>query len=336
MLLLVRLKGCRGNLKQEEVGMKQTKKWLSAKSVFLALSMTGMACAQQAIQGDPGQTSGSLPSEKSPGTESSYSKEPEFTVLPDKFSVLKGTLDADSEGHYYGFTALRAQQVLASGIYPPSVQFEIHDGDKWNEVPSGVDWVLRTPKPGQDIIARFTNKKGFPKAESAQYGLHFGSFPQVTRTRLKDQPVGMARIPPDAAPLGPLSTQGISYVMLEIDMADSTGKALEGGYAQLYIDLPNSNMPKVQRLFATDASGKIRERIEIGRCQGGQDALPFVEKNRGRNLWRTQFYKGDWSVHNLFAPTKGPYKTHFDSGDIGHICYQHLVKGSPYETGSWN
>ena len=316
--------------------MKKSKKWLSAQSVVLALSMTGMVCAQDALQGDSGEASGSLASENSQGTASGSFKEPKFAVLPDKFNVLKGTLDADSEGHYYGFTVLRGQQLLASGVYPPSLRFEIHDGDKWNEVASGVDWVLRTPKPGQDIIARFTNKNGLSKAESAQYGLHLGSFPKVTRTRLKDQPVGMARMPPDAAPLGPLSTQGISYVMLEIDMADSTGKALEGGYAQLYIDLPHSNKPNVQRLFATDASGKIRERIEIGRCEGGQDARPFVEKNRGRNLWRTQFYKGDWSVHNLFAPSEGPYKTHFDSGDIGHICYQHLVKGSPYEIGPWN
>lgn len=312
--------------------MKKSNRWSSAQSVILAFSLTGVVCAQDA----PAGAGDTMSNESAKEIASSASQEPEFTVLPDKLNILKGSLRADSQGHYYGFTALRGQQVIASGIYPPSVRFEIHDGDKWNEVASGVDWVLHAPRPGQDIIARFTSRSGISVAEPAQYGLHLGSFPKVTRTRLKDQPVGMARIPPEAAPLGPLSTQGISYVMLEVDIADSTGKALDGAYAQLFIDLPNSKTPKIQRLFMTDASGKIRERIEIGRCEGGENALPFVEKNRDRNLWRTQYYKGGWSVHNLFAPGSGPYKTHFDSGDIGHICYQHLVKGSPYETGPWN
>jgi hypothetical protein len=316
--------------------MKRTKKWLSVRSAILALSMTGVVCAQNAVQGSAGEAGGNSPNENAQGMASSHSKEPEFTVLPDKFSVLKGTLDADSQGHYYGFTALRGQRVLASGVYPPSMKFEIHDGDKWNEVVSGVDWVLQVPKAGQDIIARFTNKSGVSVPPSAQYGLRLGSFPFVTRARLKDQPVGMARIPAEAATLGPLSAQGISYVMLEVDMADSTGKALEGVVASLRVNLSKSAKSDLGGSFVTDAAGRIRQRIEIGRCEGGEHAQPFVEKNRGRNLWRTQYYEGTWSVYNAFAPSSGLYAPHPDGGQIGHICYQHLVKGSSYETGPWN
>lgn len=306
------------------------------RSALLALSMTGVVCAQDAVQSSAGEVSDVLSIDNSQGTALSSAKEPEFTVLPDKFSILKGTLNADSQGHYYGFTALRGQRVLASGVYPSSMKFEIHDGDKWNEVASGVDWVLQAPKAGQDIIARFTNKSGVSVPPSAQYGLRLGSFPFVTRARLKDQPVGMARIPPEAATLGPLSTQGISYVMLEVDMADSTGKALEGVIASLRVNLSKSNKSDLGGSFVTDAAGRIRQRIEIGRCEGGEHAQPFVEKNRGRNLWRTQYYEGTWSVYNDFAPSSGLYAPHPDRGQIGHICYQHLVKGSPYETGPWN
>lgn len=316
--------------------MKMSEQKLSLNSIILLSAVLGGVALASTSPVESVQSQNPQQEQVNENSTPSAQAEPKFTVLPDKFSVLKGALVSELDTHYYGFTALRGQRVLAKGYYPASLKFEIHDGTQWISVDSNQDWVLPSPKPGQDVIVRFSHRKGMTFVNGVEYGLNLGSFPQVTRTRLKDQPVGMARIPPDAAPFGPLSAQGISNLLLEIDMADSTGKALEGGIASLHISLPHSSNKKIDGFFATDANGRIRQKIDIGRCNGGADALPFVEKNRGRNLWRTQYYEGTWSVHNFFAPTTGVYSTHYDSGQVAHICYQRLVKGSPYETGLWN
>lgn len=234
-----------------------------------------------------------------------------------------------ADSHYYGFTALRGQKVLIQGHLSGSAQLEIHDGAKWNMLASGQKIVLSSLTLGQDVIVRVSHNESRPFVQGSAYGLILGSSPKVTYARLRDQPYGMSRIPPDASTLGPLSAQGISNVILEVDMTDSTGKPLEGGIASYSIDLPKSDKSHLGGFVKTDASGKVRTVVDIGRCVGGNDADVFTEKDRGTHIWRTQYFEGDWMVHNFYAGDTGADTPHPDKGQVGHICHQRLIKSTP-------
>ncbi|WP_024643372.1 hypothetical protein [Pseudomonas syringae] len=255
--------------------------------------------------------------------------EPKFTELPDRFNIIKDSLVSMADSHYFGFAALRGQKVLIQGHLSGSTQLEIHDGAKWNVLASGQKVVLSSLTPGQDVIVRISHDVAKPFVQGSTYGLILGSFPKVTYARLRDQPFGMSRIPPDASTLGPLSAQGISNVILEVDMADSTGKPLEGGIASYSIDLPKSDKSHLGGFVKTDASGKVRTALNIGRCVGGNDAGVFTEKDRGTHIWRTQYFEGSWTVNSFYAGNTGLDTPHPDKGQIGHICHQRLIKSTP-------
>ncbi|POD71119.1 hypothetical protein BKM17_22745 [Pseudomonas syringae group genomosp. 3] len=301
---------------------------------ILAFSLLACALHTQAIAHEVGrdilngQTSEAEVLEGFGEVKAGEAVEPKFTELPDKFNLIKDSLVSAADSHYYGFTALRGQKVLIQGHLSGSAQLEIHDGAKWNMLASGQKIVLSSLTPGQDVIVRVSHNESRPFVGST-YGLILGSFPKVTYARLRDQPYGMSRIPPDASTLGPLSAQGISNVVLEIDMTDSTGTPLEGGIASYSIDLPKSDKSRSTGLVKTDASGKVRTLVDIGRCVGGNDADVFTEKDRGTHIWRTQYFEGDWMVHNFYAGDTGADTPHPDKGQVGHICHQRLIKSTP-------
>ncbi|MCQ3012954.1 hypothetical protein NLO86_21620 [Pseudomonas savastanoi] len=84
-------------------------------------------------------------------------------------------------------------------------------------------------------------------------------------------------------------------------MTDSTGTPLEGGIASYSIDLPKSDKSRPTGLVKTDASGKVRTVVDIGRCVGGNDADVFAEKDRWTHIWRTQYFEGSWVVDNPYG-----------------------------------
>ncbi|MBM0141223.1 hypothetical protein [Pseudomonas cannabina] len=296
---------------------------------LLTFALHPLATAQEPHQNTLNQVYGSEDVGRVNKSGEAESVEPKYTVLPDKFNIIKDFLVSAADSHYYGFTALRGQKVLIQGHLSGSLQLEIHDGLKWNTIASGQKIVLSSLAPGQDVIARISHNEVKPFEKDSIYGLILGSFPKVTYARLRDQPFGMSRIPPDASTLGPLSAQGISKVVLEIDMADSTGKPLEGGIASCSIDLPASDKSRLGGLVKTDALGKVRTVVDIGRCVGGNDAGIFTEKDRGTHVWRTQYFEGRWTVNSFYAGNTGIHTPYPDRGQVGHICHQNLVSSTP-------
>ncbi|PHN47434.1 hypothetical protein [Pseudomonas amygdali] len=302
---------------------------------ILAFSLLACALHPQAIAHEVGrnilneQASEAEVLEGSGEVRTEEAVEPKFTELPDKFNIIKDSLVSAADSHYYGFTALRGQKVLIQGHLSGSAQLEIHDGAKWNMLASGQKMVLSSLSLGQDVIVRVSHNESSTFVQGSTYGLILGSFPKVTYARLRDQPYGMSRIPPDASTLGPLSAQGISNVVLEIDMTDSTGTPLEGGIASYSIDLPKSDKSRPTGLVKTDASGKVRTVVDIGRCVGGNDADVFAEKDRWTHIWRTQYFEGSWVVDNPYGLNTGLDTPHPDKGQVGHICHQRLIKSTP-------
>ncbi|WP_122314529.1 hypothetical protein [Pseudomonas cichorii] len=255
--------------------------------------------------------------------------EPKLTVLTDKLHALKDSLAHAEDTHIYSFTAVRGQGVIARWSLAPSVKLEINDGAAWRSPENAQEEVLFSLKPGQEVRVRLSQRRDFPYVANESYRLIFGSFPRLARVRLKDQPYGMARIPAGVSSLGQFSSQGISSLVLEVDMTDSTGKPLEGAAASLGIDLPQSTLPEIDDWVVSDASGKATKTIDIGRCVGGRDAGNFIDKHQAQSAWRSQYHEGSWIVINSFAPFDGPHAPVPDRGQIGHICHQHLIRQTP-------
>lgn len=101
-------------------------------SGFLCSAHTNCAFAESLVPESAAQIS----SGQTNNTES-VDSQPRFTVLPDKVSSIADRLSKENPVHYYGFVALRGQDILLSTPgdampYKKPWKIEYRENDEWN------------------------------------------------------------------------------------------------------------------------------------------------------------------------------------------------------------
>jgi hypothetical protein len=118
-----------------------------------------------------------------------------------------------------------------------------------------------------------------------------------------------------------LATQAYKEVLLEVKFTDTEGAPLEGGLA--YFRLSFGEQAPFQLDLVSDGNGSASQRIDLGRCYGGNQAQDFVHKQRGFNTWRSYYQVGGYFVSNR---SSGKNSTTPHLFHLGHICEQKLVQ----------
>lgn len=247
--------------------------------------------------------------------------EPKFVILQDKFHRMNDSLTSRSPDHYYGFVSQRGQDVLLA--FPggdPSKQAwkaEYYENGQWN-AQNMESKVFSNLAPGAEVIIRVTPRNPANKANIA-YALNFGSNPVLKKYDLHDEP-GVIRIPSGYTSPSWLATQAYKEVLLEVKFTDSKDAPLEGGLA--YFALSFDSKKPIELSLVSDRNGSASQRIELGRCYGGKQALDFVHKQKGFNTWRSHYQVGAYVILNrsLGTPASKPHVFY-----LGHICTQKLV-----------
>jgi hypothetical protein len=109
--------------------------------------------------------------------------------------------------------------------------------------------------------------------------------------------------------------------MLEVQFTDTAGAPLEGGVASFVIGFEGNYRPLINVPLSSDEEGKALRLVDLGKCEGGNEARDFVDYSKGyNNTWRTQYRVGQYVVVNELAG-----KALSASYALGHICHQRLI-----------
>lgn len=246
-------------------------------------------------------------------------EEPVFNVLTDKVHSLSARLNSAASEHYYGFTALRGQDVLLDLKGQQSIKVERHVAGVWELITDRGPNTLKNLMPGEEIIIRVTHNPAAAFGEG-QYSLVFGSYPVLKNFELKGEE-DVLRIPYGYAHPAWLPAQAYKDATLEAQFTDTTGAPLEGGIGRFVLGFNEGYKPSISILLFSDKDGKALNMIELGRCEGGNEANDFVDYSRGyNNTWRTHYRVGQYAVVNELAG-----KTLSAQYTLGHICHQRLI-----------
>ncbi|WP_431194226.1 hypothetical protein [Pseudomonas viridiflava] len=225
--------------------------------------------------------------------------------------------------HYYGFVSQRGQDVIL--MFPggnPTTQawkVEYYENGNWvaHNLPSKV---FSNLEPGAELIIRVTpgNQQ---HGTSIPYSLNFGSYPVLKKYDLHDEP-GVIRIPSGYSEPGWLATQVYKEALLEVKFTDTKGAPLEGGVALFVLKYKEDNAT-AQLLLTSDTNGLASRKVELGRCDGGTEALDFVDKHLGFNTWRSYYKVAVYAIGNNSAgnTVNAPH-----TFTLGHICTQRLIQ----------
>lgn len=248
---------------------------------------------------------------------------PKFVVADDGINYVSDHLTAQHPVHYYGFVALRGQDVLFNIMTGNPEQkawkVEYNVGGDWESI-NFQSKVFNDLKPGANVIVRVSPRDTALK-ESLPYTLAFGSYPVLTHYDLLDEP-GVLRIPSGYTEPHWLTTQIYKETVLNVKFTDTKGTPLKGGMAFLELSF-GENERSETRLLVSGADGTASERLDLGRCYGGYEAKEFEDKSMGFNIWKSWYKVGGYRIRNVLlgelAATPHIYY-------LGHICTQRVQK----------
>ncbi|KTB64535.1 hypothetical protein AO067_16230 [Pseudomonas viridiflava ICMP 13104] len=243
--------------------------------------------------------------------------------MTDKLHSIVDVLTSKYPVHYYGFVSHRGQDVL---LYSP-VGDPVTNPWKTEYYENG-EWVAQTLETkvftkldaGAEVIVRVMPRKSLV-ANELPYTVRLGSYPVMESYDLLDEP-GVLRIPGGHTKPEWLATQIYKEAVFEAKFADTKNTPLEGGIASLVMSF-GENEPTITHHSISDASGVASRLIEFGRCDGGVEALDFVDKQMGFNTWRSLYNVAGYFVQNS---SLGPLKTTPRIVFMGHICKQTVLR----------
>ncbi|WP_235181201.1 hypothetical protein [Pseudomonas syringae] len=255
-----------------------------------------------------------------PGQEVS---EPRFTILTDKLHSIVDVLTSKYPVHYYGFVSHRGQDVL---LYSP-VGDPVTNPWKTEYYENG-EWVAQTLEtkvftkldPGAEVIIRVMPRNSWVES-NLPYTVRLGSYPVLKSYELLDEP-GVLRIPSGHTEPQWLATQIYKETVLEVKFIDTKDSPLEGGMAIFGMSFGKNDV-QVKRILISGSDGFASERIALGRCYGGVEALDFVDKQMGFNTWRSYYKTALYFVQNL---SLGPVTATPHVFYLGHICTQTVLR----------
>ncbi|BAP41221.1 putative uncharacterized protein [Pseudomonas sp. StFLB209] len=252
------------------------------------------------------------------------SSQPRFTVLPDKISSISDHLSKQNPVHYYGFVALRGQDILLSTPgnampYKNPWKIEYRENDEWKQLTSE-EVVFSGLQPGHEMIVRVS--PAVPgEVPAGSYNLAFGSLP-VLKYDLHDE-AGVIRISGGRTVPAWLATQAYKQALLDVRFTDSKNVPLAGGVAAFSLGYKEHVRPEIRFSLISDEKGQASKMVELGRCTGGYEAESFVHKQQGFNTWKSHYLVAGYSASNALRSSKAEQPHVFF---LGHICSQKLVK----------
>lgn len=256
-------------------------------------------------------------------TDSEAVAQPKFIVAEDGVHLVRNALSDKNPIHYYGFVALRGQDVLL-GLPRGEPEGEawkveyIVDGE-WHPL-NFRNKIFKDLKPGTDVIIRVSSKTGLI-SDAMPYVITFGSYPVMKKYDLLDEP-GVLRIPSGYTEPGWLATQIYKEAELKVEFTDTKGAPLKGGIAVFELSF-GKNERKETRTLVSGADGSATERINLGACYGGAEAMEFTDKDRGFNTWNSWYKVGRYYFGNFMLGTAAP-RPHVYY--LGHICTQKVQR----------
>lgn len=291
---------------------------------FFALATMGMVATGQEINDNSEPISAQLGSDSSLALSGvQQGPQPQFVVADDGFHLISDHLNAQRPHHYYGFVALRGQDVLLGlpNGEPEQEAWKVEyniEGD-W-EALNFRSKVFKGLAPGSNVIVRVT-----PRVTKAvndiPYAITFGSYPVMKRYDLLDEP-GVLRIPSGYTVPSWLATQIYKETVLEVEFKDTKGAPLKGGIAFLELSYGKGEK-SIKRVLVSDAQGRASERIDLGRCYGGDEAQEFVDKQMGFNTWKGRYRVARYHIRNI---SLGSLEAKPHIYYLGHICRQRVQK----------
>ncbi len=242
-----------------------------------------------------------------------------FSVLTDKVHNFSARLNSAVSEHYYGFTAVRGQDVILNLQSQQHIKVERHVGGAWTLVTVKGISVLKNLKPGEEIIIRVTHNQA-AAFNGGQYSLIFGSYPVLKDFDLKPEE-NVLRIPYGYSDPVWLPGQAHNQAKAMAQFTDTTGAPLEGAIVGYGLKFGGGYRKDISGGLVSDVEGKASGLVEIGPCQGGDQARDFVDYSQGyNNTWRTNYRVGEYYYLNFLAggDLSEEYK-------FGHICHQRLI-----------
>lgn len=246
-------------------------------------------------------------------------EEPVFNVLTDKVHTISARLNSAASEHYYGFTALRGQDVLLDLKNQQHIKVERHVGGAWTLITDEGLNTLRNLTLGEEIIIRVTHN---PAAvfNGGQYALVFGSYPVLKQFDLQGE-ANVLRILYGYSEPAWLPGQAHKQATVMAQFTDTTGAPLEGGSVSFSIEFDGSYRESLRGKLISGNQGNASSQLEFGPCQGGAQARDFVDYSRGyNNTWRTNYRTGYYVFANSVTPNS--VSAHYN---FGHICHQRLI-----------
>jgi len=206
-------------------------------------------------------------------------EEPVFNVLTDKVHTVGTRLNSAVSEHYYGFTAVRGQDVILDLKSQQHIKVERHAGGAWVPVTVKGISVLKNLKPGEEIIIRVTHNQAVA-FNGGQYSLVFGSYPVLKDFDLKGEE-NVLRIPYGYSIPEWLPGQAHKEATLKVLFTDTAGAPLEGGTATFVFRFNGDYKPLISFTLSSDQEGRALKPVELGRCEGGDEARDFVNYSKG-------------------------------------------------------
>ncbi|MCD5969671.1 hypothetical protein [Pseudomonas quasicaspiana] len=246
-------------------------------------------------------------------------EEPVFNVLTDKVHTVGTRLNSAVSEHYYGFTAVRGQDVILDLKSQQHIKVERHVGGAWVPVTVKGISVLKNLKPGEEIIIRVTHNQAVA-FNGGQYSLVFGSYPVLMDFDLNPEE-NVLRIPYGYSDPAWLPGQAHKEATVVAQFTDTTGAPLEGGIVSFRLNFNGGYRENISDAVISDGSGRVTKLLEIGPCQGGDQARDYFEYRQGyNNTWRTNYHVGEYYYLNYLVRGEVSEKYNF-----GHICHQRLI-----------
>ena len=249
------------------------------------------------------------------------------TILSDRVHQLTASLEGSGAVHSYSFTSVRGQNVLLATPdtdgFNTKWRMEYRTGsDDWTFKSYRGPQVFDSLKPGAVIEVRVTAVPGavFDKAD---YKMVFGSSPHMNYDLHHED--GFLRVPYGLTKPPFLATQAVTQTLLDIRFTDSKGYPLEGGVAYFEMELSTLKKNPLKKKMTSDASGSVKEMINLGTCQGGDAAGYFTHRQNGRNTWATRYIAGEYYAKNILLEELANEPHIYN---IGHICKRTLVNWS--------
>jgi hypothetical protein len=292
--------------------MRKNKKLLLGIVVSAAISAGTHAAWAQTVPEEPAPQTAAAP----------VMEEPVFNVLTDKVHDINARLNSAASEHYHGFTSVRGQNVILDLRGQQHIKVERHVGGAWTLVTNNGLNILTNLTPGEEIILRVTHNQAAAFG-GGQYSMVFGSYQVLKKFDLQGEG-NVLRIPYGYSEPEWLPGQAHKEVTVTAEFTDTTGAPLEGGLVAFGLKFDGGYRENITGKLVSDHEGQASTLLEIGACQGGNEARDFVDYSQGyNNKWRTSYRLGNYVFQNPLTgdSVSASYK-------FGHICHQRLIRST--------